>query len=152
MRASFKFGMTALLILYVLSVPSISCYGQESAKRAKDPTVPSSNLVKKLSVKSDPAADPQKLIPKIELRAIVLSEEDKGIALLRVSERSITVQLFREPDGEETANKNEAKASHNLRNSFQAAGRTYQVIDFSGDAILLRIDSGDQTVLLRCGS
>lgn len=82
-------------------------------------------------------------LPKIYVKAIVLSDPNHGVAMLQCADRKLTVRLSRDLL---------VPASHAIPNSarlsgFAVEGQTFYVADFSDRSLLLR--TGDGTMLIQ---
>ena len=121
----------------------------------RDPTAPSSRMLERivasmrnnspyaqLSETNLPEAVPVVApVPDIRLKAIILSDVDRGSAILSANGKSISLNLSR------TQIRNQASVLSNSPIGFTIEGVFFKVEDFSDHSILLRLSS-DNSVLI----
>lgn len=137
---------------------------EQTSLRA-DPTMPSAKIRERLAgnvasgaivsaVTTPPPpalANAPAALPDFELKAIVMSDVNRGTALLECNGRKIVVPLVRaeKKSGAPSPSAHE-KNSHSQRgrlHGFTFQGQTYTVEDFSSSTLLLK--SGDRSLLVQ---
>ncbi len=112
--------------------------------RAEDPTVPSEELLKRLQLAGPP---PQQAIttdaepiamPVLKLKALVLSPDSNGSALIEASGRSYFVRL----------QKRSAKEKPKLE-GFSTGEVDFTVEDYSASAVLLRAQPQNRLIIVK---
>lgn len=130
MRLGIWLGMIASVSLAVAQEPTTH------ERSTVDPTMPSRTILERLRgdqpTASPSAREPSATggLPKIRLKGLVLSNSNRGTAIIEVDQRLIRLRLERPAV-------NHSVAPETAIHQLQIGGKEYRVVDFSEHSITL---------------
>ena len=140
----------------VCLVPCLA-FGADDASRDRDPTTPSSRMLERIgasmrntvSPSVPPESRPREVttavaqLPEIRIKAIVLSDDDNGSAILTANGRNVSVKLHR------ATSRPLSNGPFRSQSGFTVGSVMFTVEDFSENSIQLRLSSDNSVMVVQ---